>query len=51
MRQRCVGQRMIFWRNVMFHEEIDNQYIVYQEGTSEGTQLKYYKDGYWYKEE
>ena len=33
----------------MFNIEIDESSIVYQEGTSEGTQVKYYKDGYWYK--
>ncbi len=33
----------------MFDVEIDEEFIVYQEGTSEGTQIKYYKDGYWYK--
>ncbi|MBR4514537.1 MAG: hypothetical protein IKO61_06590 [Lachnospiraceae bacterium] len=33
----------------MFDETIDEKYIVYQEGTSEGTQIKYKKDGYWYK--
>ncbi|MCQ2550381.1 MAG: hypothetical protein MJ134_10130 [Lachnospiraceae bacterium] len=35
----------------MFHESIDEQYIVNQTGTSEGTQIKYYKDGYWYKKD
>ena len=33
----------------MFIEEIDESYIVTQEGTSEGTQIKYKKDGFWYK--
>lgn len=33
----------------MFSENIGNDYIVIQEGTSEGTQVKYKKDGYWYK--
>ena len=33
----------------MFQVELDEKYIVYQEGISEGTQIKYYKDGYWYK--
>lgn len=27
----------------MFEEQIDNEYIVIQEGTSEGTQVKYKK--------
>ena len=35
----------------MFYENIENQYIVMQEGTSEGTQIKYKKDGYWYKKD
>ena len=29
----------------MFKEEIGNEFIVIQEGTSEGTQIKYRKDG------
>ena len=33
----------------MFDEEIDREYIVSQDGTSEGTQEKYFKDGFWYK--
>ena len=33
----------------MFNVEIDDRYIVTQEGTSEGTQIKYKKDDYWYK--
>lgn len=33
----------------MFEEKIDPGYIVTQAGTSEGTQIKYKKDGYWYK--
>lgn len=33
----------------MFDEKIDERYIITQEGTSEGTQVKYYKDNYWYK--
>lgn len=33
----------------MFKEEIGNEFIVIQEGTSEGTQIKYRKDGFWYK--
>ena len=35
----------------MFREDIDNSYIVMQEGTSEGTQIKYRKDGFWYKKD
>lgn len=35
----------------MFYEKISNEYIVMQEGTSEGTQIKYRKDGYWYKKD
>ena len=35
----------------MFYEEISNEYIITQEGTSEGTQIKYKKDGYWYKKD
>ena len=33
----------------MFNVEIDDRYIVTQEGTSEGTQIKYKKGDYWYK--
>lgn len=35
----------------MFYEKISNEYIITQEGTSEGTQIKYRKDGYWYKKD
>lgn len=35
----------------MFEEQIDNDYIVMQGGTSEGTQIKYRKDGFWYKKD
>lgn len=35
----------------MFQENIENEYIVMQGGTSEGTQIKYRKDGYWYKKD
>ncbi len=35
----------------MFYEKISNEYIITQEGTSEGTQIKYKKDGYWYKKD
>lgn len=34
---------------VMFKEEISNEYIVMQEGTNEGTQIKYRKNNFWYK--
>ncbi|MBE5925021.1 MAG: hypothetical protein E7271_11300 [Lachnospiraceae bacterium] len=33
----------------MFDVQIDESYIVEQSGTSEGTQIKYKKDDYWYK--
>lgn len=33
----------------MFDVEIDPKYIVTDSGTSDGTQIKYYHDGYWYK--
>lgn len=33
----------------MFDIEIDESFRVIQQGTSEGTQEKYKKDGYWYK--
>ena len=35
----------------MFHEEIGREFIIMQEGTSEGTQIKYRKEGYWYKKD
>lgn len=35
----------------MFEEQIDNEYIVIQEGTSEETQVKYKKGEYWYKKD
>lgn len=35
----------------MFDENLNKEYIVDISGTSEGTQQKYYKDGYWYKED
>ena len=41
--QRRVGEV------IMFEVQIDKEFIVYQEGTSDGTQIKYKKDGYWYK--
>lgn len=33
----------------MFDVSIDTKYIVTDGGTSDGTQIKYYHDGYWYK--
>lgn len=35
----------------MFNEKIGNEYIVMQEGTSEGTQIKYKKNNFWYKKD
>lgn len=35
----------------MFSEKISNEYIVTQQGTSEGTQIKYKKGDYWYKKD
>lgn len=35
----------------MFNVELSEEYIVRCGGTSEGTQVKYFKDGYWYKED
>ena len=35
----------------MFCEMIDDAFLVSMSGTSEGTQIKYYKDGYWYKKD
>lgn len=35
----------------MFREKVEEEYIVTQVGTSEGTQIKYKKDGYWYKKD
>ena len=35
----------------MFKEELEEHYIVTQVGTSEGTQIKYKKDNYWYKKD
>lgn len=35
----------------MFQERIEDAYIVTQMGTSEGTQIKYKKDDYWYKKD
>lgn len=36
---------------VVFAEKIENEYIVQQEGTSEGTQIKYKKGDFWYKKD
>lgn len=33
----------------MFNVKIGKEYLVYQQGTSEGTQVKFKKGGYWYK--
>lgn len=35
----------------MFEVSLENESIVMQEGTSEGTQVKYKRDGYWYKKD
>ncbi|MDE5779358.1 MAG: hypothetical protein K2I10_12775 [Lachnospiraceae bacterium] len=35
----------------MFHEKVEEEYIVTQMGTSEGTQIKYKKGDYWYKKD
>lgn len=35
----------------MFNEKIEMLYILNINGSSEGTQSKYFKDGYWYKED
>jgi hypothetical protein len=35
----------------MFREMLDESYVVTQIGTSEGTQIKYFKDGFWYKKD
>lgn len=35
----------------MFDVKISNDFLVDTEGTSDGTQLKFFKDGYWYKED
>lgn len=34
----------------MFNVKISDSFLVDTEGTSDGTQLKFFKDGYWYKE-
>lgn len=33
----------------MIYVELDKTFLVYNSGTSDGTQSKYFKDGYWYK--
>ena len=33
----------------MIDVEISSDYLMRETGTSEGTQVKYYKDDYWYK--
>lgn len=35
----------------MFNVIISDDFLVDTEGTSDGTQLKFFKDGYWYKED
>ena len=35
----------------MFHEYLSESDIVVMDGTSEGTQVKYRKGDYWYKED
>lgn len=35
----------------MFNVKITDDFLVDTEGTSDGTQLKFFKDGYWYKED
>ena len=35
----------------MFDEQIDKNYIIHLEGSSEGAQRKYFKENYWYKED
>ncbi len=35
----------------MFDVKISEDFLVDTEGTSDGTQLKFFKDGYWYKED
>ena len=33
----------------MFYEYISQEHMIKEEGTSEGTQIKYRKGDYWYK--
>ncbi len=35
--------------SIVFSIDISEDYTVYQEGSSEGTQVKYREDGFWYK--
>lgn len=35
----------------MFYETLSESYIYNDSGTSEGTQIKYVRDGYWYKKD
>lgn len=35
----------------MFNIKISDDFLIDTEGTSDGTQLKFFKDGYWYKED
>ena len=35
----------------MFNVIIDDEYLINDEGTSEGTQIKYKKEGFWYKKD
>lgn len=35
----------------MFNIKISDDFLVDTDGTSDGTQLKFFKDGYWYKED
>lgn len=33
----------------MYNVQLNDEMIVDASGTSDGTQVKYYRDGYWYK--
>ena len=49
------GERL-FWKDVaratdMFDVKIGKEFLVDTDGTSDGTQLKYFHDGFWYKED
>lgn len=35
----------------MFNKKIGNEYMVFQNGSSEGTQVKFRKDNFWYKKD
>ena len=37
--------------DVMFDEKIGNEYMVFQTGSSEGTQVKFRKNNFWYKKD